>query len=83
MITGIKYQQIPADTNVIESYDLYPDKKDSENGIIYGWFAVYFQIEDEIYEQRIRAVSLNEAIGAFLASQIYMSYDDILEHCEI
>jgi len=83
MNADLTNQKFPMDTNTVESFDLYPGEKDGDKKTLYGWYAVYFKVGKIMHEHRFRAVSLNEAIGAFLAENDTMTYGDIYEHCEI
>jgi hypothetical protein len=72
-----------ADSDNIQTINLYPSDKDGQKDITYGWFAFYFVSENVMYEYRYRALSLNEAIGAFLVENPDITYNEIIEHCEI
>ena len=65
------------------SYDLYPEFDKSSATLELKGFLVQYRIGCFVYENRYRAVSANEAVGAFLVDQEDLSYSDIQSVVEL
>ena len=58
--------------------DLYPDNDDM------SWFGIYHKDDiGDTVEWHIKAININEAIGAFFVENEFASYCEIIDHMEI
>ena len=65
--------------------DLHPEISDywEANGIGIGYYWIAYKAGGETIKVEYRALSLNEAIGAFLVEYSNMSFEDILDCFEV
>ena len=66
-------------------YDLYPEIRDGLYGDMFGvgYYWIAYIEGGKTIKVEYRALSLNEAIGAFLADNADMTYNDIFDHFEV
>ena len=47
-----------------------------------SWFAIYW-LNDRVEEWHVKAININEAVGAFLIEHSDATYDEIIDHIRL